>query len=159
MAACHVPRVPAASTDERGSQRLTSLIAGVELVPELDLWLTEAPTEENGASIHLAREVHQTQAPVLELNPELLELLLESVDLSRDGLRVSLELFGPLARLTDARGRCHEIELEDLLAPQPVLANDILHDLANERERSIGLIDGEQRQELEVNGGKSYSGD
>ena len=45
------------STDQRWRQRLAAGVTGIELVPELDLGLTEPPTQENLTAVHLAREV------------------------------------------------------------------------------------------------------
>jgi hypothetical protein len=122
---------------------LPSRVAGVELVPELDLGLAESPTQKDVPAIHLAREVHEAETAVLQLDTQLLELLLESIDLACENLCLALQLLSAFAWLTGARRRRHEIELEDLLAPEAVLSYDVLHDLANERKGSIRAFDGE----------------
>src|SRR5262249_52972977 len=117
---------------------------GVELVPELNLWLAEVPTQEHHAPIVFARIVHEAEARIFELDSELLELALISIELARVGLRLTLELFRAIARILGAVGRRNEVQLEDRLAPFAVLPHDVLDDLANQWEGSIGLVDREQ---------------
>src|SRR5207247_1539948 len=79
----------------------------------------------------------------LELNAELLELALISVDLARERLRFALQLFGALAGLVGTRRRRYEVQLEDLLTPHPMLPHHVLHDAADEGQGLVGLINGE----------------
>src|SRR5436190_9515013 len=154
------PRVTRhASPHKRWRQRLTPSVAGVELVPELDLGLAEAPTEQDAPTVHLAREIDEPKAAILEINAQLLELMLKSVDLTREHLCLALQLLGALARLSGACCRRHEIELEDFLAPEAVLSHHVFHDLANERKGSIRAFDGEQHHVAEVSVWTPYSRD
>src|SRR4051812_48801106 len=64
------------SADERRRQGLPSGESGVLVVPELHGWLAEPPAQKHAPAIQLAREVDQTNATVLELNAQRLELRL-----------------------------------------------------------------------------------
>src|SRR5262249_38306572 len=100
-----------------------------------------------------ARKIDETESPVLEQDAELLELALKAVDLARERLCIPFQLLGAAALLAWARGRRDQIELEDLLTPQTMLAHDILDDFADQRQRPVRLFDGEQlhvREEVNV---------
>jgi hypothetical protein len=153
------PNTTLVSSNQGRGQRLPAGIASVELVPELDLGLAEPPAKQNLATVHLAGEIDEAKSPVLELNAQLLELVLKAVDLAGEHLSLPLELLGSVARLTGARARRYKIELENLLTPESMLANDILDDLANEWQSAIRPFDSEQRHVREVSVWTPYSGD
>src|SRR5882724_9927515 len=44
--------------DQFGRQRLSAGVPRVDLMPELDLWLTLAPTEHDVTACHLTWEIH-----------------------------------------------------------------------------------------------------
>ena len=95
------------SNGDGGCERLTSGVAGVELVPELNLGLAEVPAQEHHASLEIAREIHQAESRILELDSELLELALIPIELARvapaPGARdCSARLRESSARLVDA---------------------------------------------------------
>jgi hypothetical protein len=136
------------SADQGRRQRLSSLVAGVGLVPELDLRLAEAPTQQYRTAIHLAGKIDETEPAILQLNAKLLELLLKSVDLAGERLRVTLQLFRTLAGLAGTRGGRDEIQLEDLLAPESMLTHHVLDDLPNEGKRAIRAFDSEEQRHV-----------
>src|SRR5687767_14716407 len=73
-----------ASADERRRQRLPAGETRILVVPVLHGRLTEPPAEEHATTIELAREVDETDAAVLELNPERIQLGLKRIDLAFD---------------------------------------------------------------------------
>src|SRR5512132_3977888 len=130
---------PATSTSNLANKLrrkwLASGVARVDLVPELDLGLSEPPTQQHGAASHLAREIHQSQSAILELDAKILELALVAVELTCQSKRLTLELFAALPGRVNARRRCYEVELENRLAPAAMLLDDILDDFPDQRER------------------------
>src|SRR3954466_10132557 len=123
------------SSDWRGLQRLASGISGILFVPELDFALAQPPAQQHAPAPDFAREIDETHASVFEKDAELLELALIAIDLARERLGIALELLRAFARFIGTRRRRDEIELEDLFAPQPVLAHDVLDDPTNEWKR------------------------
>jgi hypothetical protein len=65
-------------------------------MPELDLGLAEPPAEQHAASRQLAGKIHESEPPILELDPQVVQLALVAIDLARQRLRVALELPGAL---------------------------------------------------------------
>src|SRR5687767_10805728 len=113
-------------------------------MPELDLLFAQAPAQQHLSPTDLTREVHESHPAILELDAELLELLLVSVDLPGQGLRFAFELFGAVTWLVDTRRRGDEVELENLLAPLTMLAHHVFDDSTDERKCPVGFVDGEE---------------
>jgi len=128
-------------------QGLSPRVSGVDVVPELDFGLTEAPAQEHRPAVHLARKVHEAEPRIFQLNSQILELPLIAVDLASQGLHRPLQHFGAFARLIATIARRDEVELEDRFTPTAVLLHDVVDNLANEGQRAVCLLDGEQLHE------------
>ncbi|HTE46982.1 MAG TPA: hypothetical protein VK636_17165 [Gemmatimonadaceae bacterium] len=109
-------------------------------MPVLDLGLALAPAKKYMSAGHFAREVHQAEAAILELDAECLELSLISVDLACQDLRFALELFSAFARFVGTGGRRDQVELEYRLTPATVLLDNVLDDLPDQGEGPVGLL-------------------
>src|SRR3954469_24379224 len=150
-----VRAVVANLADELRRQWLPAGVARIDLVPELHLGFSEAPAQEDVAAGHLAREIDETQTRILELDSEIFELTLVSVDLARQRLHGALQRTRAFGWIICPQTRRHEVELEDRLAPAAMLLDDVLDDLTDEGKRAVGLFDGEQlhdREDTRVSG-------
>src|SRR5688500_1557757 len=67
-----------------GHQRLAAGIAGVYLVPECHVGLAQTPAEKDLAAAHHAREINETDARILDLNPEVGELATKTLDIASE---------------------------------------------------------------------------
>src|SRR5205809_1022890 len=70
-----------------GTQRMPARVSGVDLMPVLHLRLSEPPAEENPVPVTIAWEIDQAQTPILELDPQVVELALIRIDLAGKRLR------------------------------------------------------------------------
>ena len=95
-------------------------------------------------TIQLARKVDEANPPVLELNAEGFQLGLKAVDVARHFLDAALQRRDARIRKLGVHAVGGEVELDDGLLPPAVLADDVLDDLAYERKRAIGLVDGKK---------------
>ena len=129
---------------------LPSRIARIDLVPVLHFGLAKPPAEQHMPTGHLAGKVDESEARILELNSEVFELSLVTVDLSRKRLHRTLESSGALTRLIRASAGRHQVELQNRLAPATVLLDDIVDDFADEGKRAVCLLDGEQLHERKI---------
>jgi hypothetical protein len=141
-------RVVQSLTDQLPGEWLATCVSRIDLVPELDFGLAEAPAEEHLAPAHLAGEVDESEPRILELDAEVLQLALVSVDLTRKRLDDTLQGARPLVRLIGPGAGSNQVELQDGLSPTTVLLHDIVYDLADQRERAIRVFDGEQLHDL-----------
>jgi len=113
-------------------------------MPELDLGLAESPAEQHLPAGHLAREIHESHAPILELNAQFLELALIPINLGCERLCFPLELGGAFVWFLRSRSGGYEVQLEDLFAPLPVLPHNVLDDSPHERQGPVGFVNSEE---------------